>query len=39
MRFDNRHVFSGKINGYSLRDFKDFDYKLLSLEERLKRIN
>ena len=39
MRFDNRHVFSGKINGYSLRDFKDFDYKLLSLEERLKFVN
>ena len=39
MRFDNRHLFSGKINGQKLRDFKQFDYSISSLEERLKFVN
>ena len=39
MRFDNRHLFSGKINGKTLNEFKQFDYKETSLEERLKLVN
>jgi len=38
MGFDNRHIFSGKINGMSLNDFRHFDYKKTSVNERLKYV-
>ena len=34
MRFDNRHIFSGKINGKSLSDLRQLDYKTTDLESR-----
>ena len=34
MRFDNRHIFSGKINGKSLSDLRQLDYKAADLESR-----
>lgn len=39
MRFDNRHLFSGKINEQKLADFKQFDYSISSLKERLDFVN
>lgn len=39
MRFDNRHLFSGKINEQKLTDFKQFDYSISSLDERLNYVN
>lgn len=39
MGFDNRHIFTGKINDMNLTDFKQFDYKISSLKERLDYVN
>lgn len=39
MRFDNRHIFTGDINGVTLNDFKQLDFKKTSLEERLDVVN
>lgn len=39
MGFDNRHIFLGKINGSTLNDFRQFDYKISKVDERLDYIN
>lgn len=39
MGFDNRHIFVGKINGATLNDFRQFDYKISSVNERLNYVN
>ena len=39
MGFDNRHLFSGEINGQTLGDFRKLNYKENSLEKRLQLVN
>lgn len=39
MRFDNRHIFEGDLNGQTLSDFKQYNYEVKDLESRLKFIN
>lgn len=39
MRFDNRHIFEGDLNGQKLGNFKQYDYNTKDLESRLKFVN
>lgn len=39
MGFDNRHIFVGKINGQNLNDFRQLNFKLTSLDDRLNHVN
>lgn len=39
MRFDNRHIFEGDLNGQTLSDFKQYNYEIKDLDSRLEFIN